>query len=256
MIKDIEVLLDKYWSWLRDNTHLRSVDDMVEITTPYLDRHNDCLQIYAMRENEGYLLTDDGYTLDDLELSSFNINTSRRQHLFKTTLNSFGIQFNDRTKALEVKASADNFAFRKHNLLQAILSVNDLFYTASSAATALFHDDVVSWLDLLDIRYSPSIKFSGKSGFDHQFNFVIPKSRVRPERIVEAISRPSKETANRMVFAWIDTRRSRPSETIAYAILNDTERKIPKNVFDAMRSYNIQPIQWSEREQARESLAA
>ena len=46
--------------WLRDNTILRQMEDWVEITTPYVDRHNDRLQIYAKRQQEGYVLTDDG----------------------------------------------------------------------------------------------------------------------------------------------------------------------------------------------------
>ena len=34
--------------WLKDKTTLREVDgEWVEITTPYLDRHNDALQIYC-----------------------------------------------------------------------------------------------------------------------------------------------------------------------------------------------------------------
>ncbi len=41
MISEIEELLEAYHSWLRDKTVLRQIDDWVEITTPYLDRHND-----------------------------------------------------------------------------------------------------------------------------------------------------------------------------------------------------------------------
>lgn len=66
--------LEDYWSWLRDETELRAVDDgdYVEIRTPFLDRHNDYLQIYARRVSRmlsGWELTDHGYTLRDLEAS-------------------------------------------------------------------------------------------------------------------------------------------------------------------------------------------
>ena len=256
MIEDIEKRLDQYWAWLKDKTQLHSVDDAVEITTPYLDRHNDYLQIYAKHENGGYVLSDDGYTLDDLALSGCSLDSPKKQALLNMTLNGFGIHLNGETKALEIKASKDNFALRKHSIIQAMLAVNDLFYTASPTIASLFHEDVVSWLDISEIRYTPSVKFTGKTGFDHRFDFVIPKSRVQPERIVRAINRPNRETAQGMVLAWIDTKENRPPETHAYTILNDTERAVPENVLDAMRSYDIQPIQWSEREAMRESLAA
>lgn len=38
MIQDIQNLMDTYYSWLKDKTILRQIDQWVEITTPYLDR--------------------------------------------------------------------------------------------------------------------------------------------------------------------------------------------------------------------------
>lgn len=254
MISDVQKLLDQYWAWLRDKTTLREVSDWVEITTPYIDRHNDRLQIYAKRRNGGYVLTDDGYTLGDLEQSGCNIDSPKRQALLKMTLNGFGVQVSE--QALEVHASADNFALRKHNLVQAMLAVNDLFYLASPVVASLFYEDVVAWLDLSDIRYTPKVSFTGKSGYHHLFDFVIPRSKAQPERILRAISRPSRDTAQAMAFSWIDTKEVRPPESRAYAVLNDSEHPISESVLDAMRNYDVRPVLWSGREQVREELAA
>ena len=254
MIGEVPSLLDQYSIWLRDRTSLREIGDWTEITTPYLDRHNDCLQIYAKRVNGGFVLTDDGYILDDLEQSGCKLDSPKRQALFKTTLNGFGIQMNE--KALEVHASADNFALRKHNLVQAMLAVNDLFYLASPVVANIFYEDVVAWLDLSEIRYTPNVKFTGKSGYDHRFDFVIPKSRVQPERVVRAINRPSRDTAQAMAFSWIDTKEVRSPDSRAYAILNDSDQQLSENVLAAIRSYDVHPIAWSTRDQAREELAA
>ena len=254
MIQDVQALLDRYLVWLRDRTSLREVGDWIEITTPYLDRHNDCLQIYARRANGGFVLTDDGYILDDLEQSGCRMDSPKRQALFRTTLNGFGVQTDGRT--LEVRASADNFALRKHNLVQAMLAVNDLFCLASPTVSSLFHEDVVAWLDLSDVRYTPNVKFTGKSGYDHRFDFVIPKSRAQPERVLRTINRPNRDTAQAMAFSWIDTREVRSSESRAYAVLNDSEQTVSGNVLDAMRNYDVCPIPWSARDQALGELAA
>jgi len=77
MINEIQELLDKYLLWLKDKTTLRQVGDWVEITTPYLDRHNDYLQIYVKRSNGGYILTDDGYTIGDLRQSGCEIESKK-----------------------------------------------------------------------------------------------------------------------------------------------------------------------------------
>ncbi len=256
MIDDVQSLLDRYWNWLRDQTSLREVRDWVEITTPYLDRHNDFLQIYAKRQDGEFILTDDGYTVADLEQSGCTIDSPRRQDLLRTALNGFGVQISETSKELEVRASASNFALRKHNLVQAMLAVNDLFYVASPMVAGLFYEDVVAWLDTCEIRYTPNVRFSGRSGYDHRFDFVIPKSKNRPERVLRAINRPNRETAQTMTFAWLDTREVRSPAAHAYAILNDSDRPISQSVLDAMRSYDVQPVPWSDRERSREELAA
>jgi len=254
MMNEIQKLLDDYRAWLKDKTQLRQIDKWVEITTPYLDRHNDYIQIYASKSNGGFLLTDDGYTINDLEQSGCKLNSPKRQDLLQMTLNGFGVQLKD--NRLEVNASADNFSLRKHNLLQAVLAVNDMFYLAVPMVASLFYEDVVSWLDIHDVRYTPKVKFTGKSGYDHLFDFVVPKSRLQPERILQAINRPNRETAQAVAFAWVDTREVRSADSRAYAILNDTDQQISTSVTDALVNYSVKPVLWSKREEVLEELAA
>jgi hypothetical protein len=254
MIEEIQRLLDNYVAWLKDRTTLREIDQWVEITTPYLDRHNDYLQIYAAKDNGNYLLTDDGYTMTDLEQSGCKLDSRKRQELLHMTLNGFGVKLHD--NALEIHANKENFPLRKHSLVQAMLAVNDMFYLAVPMVSGLFHEDVVSWLDLNDIRYTPNVKFTGKTGYDHLFDFVIPKSRRQPERILKAINRPSRETAQAAAFSWIDTKEVRPPDSRAFAFLNDAEHAVSSTVLDAMKSYDLRPVPWSQREEVREELAA
>lgn len=246
MIQEIEQLLFQYRAWLKDKTAVREINGAwVEITTPYLDRHNDALQIYAKQQNGGYVLTDDSNTVHDLEASGCSLNTEKRRDLLMTTLNGFGVKLN--ADALEVHATPDNFPLRKHNLIQAMLAVNDLFYLAKPFVESLFYEDVVAWLDGNDVRYTPQVKFTGTSGYDHLFDFVIPKSRKQPERILQAINRPTRDTAESFILAWLDTRQVRPPESKAYAILNDIEQTISGGVLDAFRNYQIQPVPFGQR---------
>jgi len=70
MKDEIQVLIDKYYGWLKDKTVLKDIRDWVEITTPYLDRHKDYLQIYTKKTDGHYLLTDDGYIILDSIINS------------------------------------------------------------------------------------------------------------------------------------------------------------------------------------------
>jgi hypothetical protein len=254
MIDEIQKLLNEYTAWLKDNTRLREVAEWVEITTPYLDRHNDFIQIYARKRNGGYILTDDAYTIEDLKTSGCILESQKRKDLLKMTLNGFGVELND--EALEVKTTRERFAVQKHNLVQAILAVNDLFYLAEPMVKSLFLEDVTAWLELHEIRYTPNVKFTGKSGYDHLFEFVIPKSRKQPERILKTINKPTRDAAQSIAFSWIDTREVRPPDSKAYAFLNDTDKPISGNIIDALNNYEVKPVLWSKREEVRTILAA
>ena len=254
MIDEIQTMIDHYWVWVKDRTTLRQIDGWSEITTPHLDRHNDYIQIYVRKSEDGFLLTDDGYTINDLELSGTPLDTPRRRQILDTTLRGFGVQLVEGHR-LEVKASAGNFAVRKHNLLQAMLAVNDLFYLAYSNVASLFREDVAVWLEDCDIRFTPDVTFKGKSGYDHRFDFVIPKSKTHPERLIHAVNRPDRRTAQSVVFACVDTKENRSSNSENYAILNNRERVVSLNVKEALKSYDVRPILWEERDVVREELA-
>ncbi len=256
MIGTVRTLLDKYQAWLRDQTALREVGDWVEITTPYVDRHNDCVLIYATRDDSSWVLTDDGFTISDLELSGCALETPKRRALLETTLAGFGVRRAVDGDALTVRASQGNFALQKHNLVQAMLAVNDLFYLATPSVANVFLEDVAAWLNESSVRYTPQVKFSGESGYDHLFEFVIPKSPVQPERIVQTINSPTRQTATSTAFACFDTKKARPEDSRMYALLNDTQGEAPAAIIDALRHYGVRPINWSERDLVRDELAA
>ncbi len=254
MASNIEQLVDQYWNWLQDKTDCRQLDTSVEITTPYLDRHNDYLQIYVQSQTDGFVLSDDGYIIEDLEHSGCTLDSPKRRDLLETTLNGFGVRAEG--KELKVFATPTNFAMQKHNLVQAMLAINDLFYLTSTKIENFFFEDVALWLDSNKIRYTPSVKLAGKSGYDNRFDFVIPKSEEKPERVVRVVNRPNRSAVQAMVFAWIDTKETRSIDSCAYAILNDKEQNLSVDNIVAMQNYKIKALPWSKPEKIQEELAA
>ena len=77
-----------------------------------------------------WVLTDDGYTIADLKLSGCEFTTEKRRRILYSILNGFGIQLDG--DELFTNAMPSNFPQKKHNLIQAMLSINDLFVLADS----------------------------------------------------------------------------------------------------------------------------
>jgi hypothetical protein len=251
---NIDSLIDNYYNWLKDKTAIKQVKDWIEITTPYLDRHNDYIQIYLKQDGDDYLLTDDGYTIQDLEQSGCSIDSVKRQKILEVTLNGFGVH--KRYNEIYIKTNYNNFPMCKHNLIQAILSVNDIFYLVNPKNPSLFFEDVQSWLDQNDIRFLERVPFIGKSGYSRHYDFVIPKSRNKPERMIKTVNDANKSKVDELVFSWLDTKDVRMEDAKAYAFVNDSQKSMPPIFKDALLSYNIAVIPWTQRNQFSNELAA
>jgi hypothetical protein len=255
MSRDVDCarLVESYLEWLRSNISVCKVGQACEITTPFLDRHNDFLQFYAQPEDGRFRLTDDGNTIRDLELSGVDLSSERRARLLETALNGFGVS--RKGDELTVEAKRSELPIKLHSLLQATLAVNDMFFTAKPLVQTLFQEDVEKFLRAHGIRFTPHIQLVGQSHLVHSFDFVVPASDKAPERIIRAINQPNRESITSLLFAWSDTKKARPAESRAYAFINDEFRAPSGSLVAALEEYDVTPVPWSKREEAAPALA-
>jgi len=246
--------IDSYISWLRERITFDNIDDAIEITTPFLDNHNDHIQLYIKQNKDQVIITDDGYTISDLLMSGCDLSSDRRKEVFQGIINGFGVKSDG--KELYVEATERNYPQRKHTLLQAVLSVSDMFMLAQSRVASVFLEDVELFFNQNDVRYTPAIQISGKSGFNHTYDFVIPASTQMPERLIKAINSPTKEKAESVLFSWSDTKEMRKNDSRIYVFLNDFDRSIRSDVTNAFIQYDVNPILWSKRVESIKELAA
>lgn len=252
---DCQKLVDNYIEWLRSKIKTTDINGACEITTPFLDRHNDHIQVFIIPTSDGMRITDDGYIISDLKMSGCQLNKPNRKKTFETILNGFGVHVN-KDDELYVEASPENFPQKKHSLIQAMLAVNDMFMTAKGRVASYFLEDVSHFLDDNNIRYTPDIGVIGKAGFTHKFDFVIPKSNKSPERLLRAINNPTKDSVTSLLFAWEDTKENRSKESQFYVMLNDKEKSINSDLLSALHQYKVKTLPWSQRDQYVIELAA
>ncbi len=251
---DCHRLIEDYVQWLRQGLSTEPLGDACELTTPFLDRHNDHIQVYAQRIGDQIVLTDDGYILADLESSGLDINTPKRKSVIDSILNGVGVRLGRNRNELFIEAAPHNIGQKLHYLIQAMLAVNDMFIMSQPRIASFFWEDVRAFLDERSVRYAPRVKIAGKSGFDHAIDFLIPKSSVRPERLIQAINDPRRDTIAAYLFSLTDTREAREGASEAYAFLNDTERAVGGDVIDALNAYSVKPAFWSRKDEVVEVL--
>ena len=254
MNKETDFII-QYTNWIKKNSGQRDVNGYTEITTPFLDIHNDELRFYAVKENNSYFFTDDGYTLADLEMAGINISTGKRKELLQAMADTMNIQIQDGAIIAKTE-DMSKIAQTMHLMIQAMLKIGDMFMLSSSQVRSLFVDDVKGFFRENNIRNTASIMFPGKSGLPQRFDFVISASDKMPERLITTINHPTRQSIQSAMFAWSDVRLTRREETAGYIILND-KSKNSSSFIEAINKYEgMKAIPWSKRKEHIQELAA
>lgn len=251
-----EKMIDDYLEWLRSELSMELLEDGsgVELTTPFLDRHNDHLQIYVCSNNGSVQLSDDGYILKDLEMSGFELNSQKRKAMLQSTLNGFGVS--EKKGKLIIETSRQQAGKSLHSLIQSMLAVNDLFIMARPHVKSLFWEDVSDFLFSNDIRFTSRVKLPGRTGYDHEIDFLIPKSKSQPDRTIKVINNPDKGSIMSCLFAFSDIAKMRSDPILSVAFLNDAAKTISAESLKALKQYNVTPITWSTRNSYIELLTS
>jgi len=245
--------INAYINWLKSKISLKDINGYYEITTPFLDRHNDHVQIYVQNKKDKLILSDDGYVISDLIMSGIDLSLPRRQAVLTTILNRFGVQIED--DVIFVEATLDTFPQKKHQLIQAMLSVDDMFLTSQPRAISFFLEDVEQFLIENQITYFSDFQLVGKSGFAHSFDFAIPAPHNKADRLIKTVNNPTRERTESIIFAWDDTKDARKKDSEMFVILNDKEKEIRSDILSAFHQYKITPIKWDLRYQYISQLA-
>jgi hypothetical protein len=250
---EIRDLLHRHCVWLSEHTTTQVTGSWTEITIPFLDRHNDYLQMYVQEREDGFFLTDDGDTIADLSLSGCEVQTGKRRSILQTILHGLGVQ--QEGDALVVTATPETFAQKYQDLIQAMLAVNNLFFIASASVLNLFLEDVKAWLEQLQLPYKESPTFVGKSGLPRSFDLqLLPQNGQYPSRYIQTISRPTRSAVENLAFDWTDIAEVRPANAWLYAFLDDTRHTPTPEVLNILKAYEIHSFFWSKRDEERETL--
>lgn len=121
-----------------------------------------------------------------------------------------------------------------------------MFAISKSKVASLFLDDIQAFFEENEIFYSDNVQFTGTSGFTHSYDFLLQRTKTKPERLCQAINNPNKSSMGNILFAWNDTKPSRKNDSELIVILND-QNNIVRGVEDAFINYDARVIRWSER---------
>lgn len=240
---DIKKCIDDYANWLKNEITFAQMGEYYEITTPFLDTYNDYFQLYVRQEGNDIYFSDDGQTLASLSMNGIQLTTNRKKQL-EGILSQYGIELDH--NELIAKGCLQDFPLKKHMFVQAMIRVSDLYMTSRSKVSSIFLDDIQEYFKMNDIFCTEDVQFIGKSGFYHNYDFVLQRTKHKPERLCMAINNPTKTTIGNALFSWNDTKANRKQDSQLVVLLNDSTT-INKSITDALTNYDVKSVLWSQR---------
>ena len=242
------VIMNDYIKWIRDNTFIKKMDgEGVKLVSPFLDSHNDYINIYAKRLDTNQIrLGDGGILFFDLESYGIKL-TDKKKELFDRTLLSYGVQFDNATKEIYIIAEQNAIGKAKHRLIQCLLSVNDFFNYTEQNIKELFFYEVYNALLEAEIQFTPEITISGQSSYQHRFEFAVGLTKNKPQRLVSLIPTPNrKQRAESCLFAFTDLQRT--GRNFIGTVLYKGEPN--ENFINAFKNYDFKVFSWEKEKEA------
>lgn len=243
---DIQKMIDSYANWIKERITFEKVNEYYEITTPYLDRFDDFLQIYVKQLKDGTIyMTDDGYIIGNLLSCGLSLRkNSNKFKILERIVNNYGLQL--KGEEITTKAELNNFPLKKHLMVQAMLSVDNMFELRKENVKNLFLEDVIEYFDKNDIFYTRDFSIVGKTGNIYSYDFHFQRSKNNSnERFFRTINKLNKTIRDSTIFNWIDTKEKRTDKSELIVILND-ENQINKTDENALNEYEIQTIKFCD----------
>lgn len=249
---DAMMLKKNYIDWYSKQIEFNSIEDnLVRIDVPFQDHLNDGIVFYAEldRHTDKIILTDDGYTMYNLDVSGVNINRSnKRKTIFSEGLSSYGINYNERTGELYTSCTLKEFSKVKHRFLQCLLFINDMYLLSENNIRHIFSEDVEKFLDHHEIMYSKDLSIIGHSGMTHKFDFLITSTKDKPEKFLKTISNPNNPLIIKALVTDVNqakiVKREKPNKIIS--ILNDKEKEVSSSTIKLLESSNINFIRYND----------
>ena len=130
-------LKEKYISWLEDEISVNKIGEYIEVTSPFLDRYNDYLQVYAKIQNDNeIIITDDAYTINNLKMAGIDLSSSKRKQLLNSFIAKYRINLKD--DELTIKTDIEDFPRKILFLMQAMLNIDDMFMLSQNRIASIF----------------------------------------------------------------------------------------------------------------------
>lgn len=258
---NVNDVANEYFSYIKENTQMNLIKDgHTEVVTPFVDSSGEGISFSITFDGSLYTISDDGFTTWELELSGIDVNKrSKRREIFLSQVEYNGFVVS-KSGIISKKVAHKELGQSIHDMTQLLVNIYDLTYLAQSNVYQQFYEDVAAYFkDNSNYAVFPNFNVTGKSHFNHRFNYVFLQNGKN--KFAKVFNRLDRQQVNNILTSWLDTTLVREKEyggkEELYIILSkEGFKELNDDIILALDAYDIQPLDFSNKKDLTSNLGA
>jgi len=215
--------IQQFIQHLQTGFDARQINDRCLIITPYLYPDFASIEFSVEPIGDGYLLTDNGETLNMLFVNGLTIEGNKE--LYKQVAQiagNHGVELN--RSDISIVANDGNLGEASHHLLNAVQAIGYILYKRRTIAYVAFEDEVEKVLISNEVKYDYNYFIQGVAN-THKIKFHVNSNKnVLIEPVTAVTSSSARSKAIKVAYKWLDIRQVNKSLRFV-AVLDDRDDK-------------------------------
>lgn len=249
--QNTQSLLNEYFNFYQQKYSIRELKKASEIITPFTNHLNDRIALYVeFLPDDKLRLSDDGITLNELEMLGIDITSATRTKILNSILKNYQLAISEDV-IYTIAESPSQFSQKKLNMIQGLLSVYDILFTSRENSKSIFQEEVFDYFFENDFGGTEQPKLVGASGITHSVDYSLGATKKRPQILFKFLNTPTFTEVAAQKYVSDDLKKGleKPRIDVKYVIIgNDRKQNIPQKSVEASRDMGIDLIPWSLKE--------
>lgn len=235
-------------------------ENELRVNTPFSDPFGDQISLMILLTDNVYTVTDQGYTLWNLQMHGANL-TDKKSQRFKNLmaiLDKNNAELTD-NETIQIKGSKDELPQIINDLTQTLIQVSDLIYLTRKNTRKIFWEDVTSYFESQKESFSflRGMSMQGQTQLKYNIDYIFNLT-VKERKFVNVYNNLSKNIVEQLIGIWADTidyRTSHKQEDVPLSIIVPEIPSNQQKYVDNLARHRIDVIPFDDKKVITSKLA-
>lgn len=261
---ELNAITSQWSNWISKQTKFQRINkNKIQVLTSFTDAFDDGILFNILSNDNGtYHLTDNGYTIWNLETNGINVSNkgSNRHRILISIISPYSFQLDDNKAISKNNIRLNELPQAITDFVQVLINVSDIAFMSRSNTASIFTDDVHNFFNdnRKSFNFFTNAITIGKSNQNYRFdyNFIPKKQQFKLTKMYNTLS---KNTMDSIIGIYVDTAdyiQDNFGQDSSFNILLNGITAKEKEYISGLQEHNINVINFQDKQDVTSSLGS